>query len=87
MTTKSFLSPEDPFPADVQNLPDARLHVLNSLVHRQLEREYVEAGGPNPETEFRLEELRIELDRREAACGPALSIPASSPRRGAPLPA
>lgn len=86
MTAKSFLSPEDPFPADVQALPDARLHVLNSLVHRQIEREYIGASGPNPETEFRLEELRMELDRRESLAQPALDLPAPSPR-GAPLPA
>jgi hypothetical protein len=87
VTTKSYLSPEDPFPADVQALPDARLHVLNSLLHRQLAREYVEACGPNPETEFRLEELRIELDRRESAAAPAQAVPAPPPHRGAPLPA
>jgi hypothetical protein len=86
VTAKSYLSPEDPFPAELKDLPDTRLHILNSLVHRQVEREYLDSGGLNPETEFRLDELRVELDRRASAADQALHIPAP-PRHAVQLPA
>jgi hypothetical protein len=65
MTARS-LPPDAPFPADLTKLSDLRLHVLNSLLHRRLDLEYQRAGSPDPETEFRVDEIRQELDRRDA---------------------
>jgi hypothetical protein len=64
--TASSLPPHAPFPMDLTTLSDTRLHVLNSLLHRQLDLEYQRAGSPDRETEFRVDEIRQELDRRDA---------------------
>lgn len=64
METNHKISPEEPFPEDLTTLNDTELEVLNSRIHRELEAEY--AGGlPDPETEARLEEVNLELNRRE----------------------
>lgn len=60
----SRIHPTESFPADLRDLDDSALHVLNSKVLRELDAEYL-YGGPEPETEFRREELTEELDRRE----------------------
>lgn len=65
MNDKTRLAPEDPFPEDLDTLADGEVEVLNSKVHRQIDEEYVEEGQPNPETEFRKEELDEELDDRD----------------------
>lgn len=64
METNHRISPEDPFPDDLTVLDDTAVEVLNSRVHRELEAEYAE-GFPDPETEARLEEVNLELNRRE----------------------
>lgn len=66
MTHKRLLTPSDPFPADLSKLTDTRLHILHSQVVRQLELEYLQQGIPETETEFRCEELRNELEARDA---------------------
>ncbi|MBJ2121514.1 hypothetical protein I6N91_11050 [Arthrobacter sp. MSA 4-2] len=74
----SRLSPADPFPVDLSVLTDADVEVLNSKVQRQLGYEFVSDGLPDPETEFRAEELTEELDRRDAgalaAAAPAAAV-------------
>ncbi|MHA7155224.1 hypothetical protein [Arthrobacter sp. TMN-50] len=65
MNDKTRLAPEDPFPKDLDSLPDGEVEVLNSKVTRQIDEEYVEDGEPDPETEFRKEELNEELDERD----------------------
>ena len=65
MKDKTRLAPEDPFPKDLDSLADGEVEVLNSKVHRQIDEEYVEEGQPDPETEFRKEELDEELDERD----------------------
>lgn len=66
MGDKSRLSPEQPFPADLAPLEDSQVEILNSKVHRQLDREYTVDQEPDPETESRYEELKAELDFRAA---------------------
>ncbi|WP_323960898.1 hypothetical protein GC088_04525 [Arthrobacter sp. JZ12] len=66
MSYTSKISPIDRFPADLRALDDCALHVLNSKVLRELDHEY-RFGEPEPETEFRKEELDEELTRRERA--------------------
>lgn len=65
MGDKTRIAPEDPFPENLEVLPDAEVEVLNSKVHRQLDEEYLEEGSPNLETQIRHGELNEELDRRE----------------------
>ncbi|MBE0010918.1 hypothetical protein [Arthrobacter sp. AET 35A] len=65
MNDKTRLAPEEPFPEDLDTLADGEVEVLNSKVHRQMDEEYVEDGQPDPETEFRKEELDEELDERD----------------------
>lgn len=62
---KSRIKPEDPFPADLNQLADHQVEVLNSKVHRQIDAEYVQQGEPHPETAHRQEELDEELDDRD----------------------
>lgn len=57
------ITPDDPFPFDLTTLRRAEVEVLNSKLHRQLDVEYL-AGGPDPETAARYEEVTAELDRR-----------------------
>lgn len=66
MGDKTRLSPEQPFPADLAPLEDSQVEILNSKVHRQLDREYTVDQEPDPETEARYEELKEELDFRAA---------------------
>lgn len=63
MSYNSRIHPNESFPANLRDLDDSALHVLNSKVHRELDAEYL-CGAPEPETEFRREELTEELDRR-----------------------
>jgi hypothetical protein len=65
MTDKLHLTPEDQFPADLSIVPDQELQILDSRVQRQLDREYVSEGGPNPETEFRHYDLDEEFQERD----------------------
>jgi hypothetical protein len=62
---KTRISPEEEFPEELNTLQDEDVEVLNSRVHRQLDKEYVEEGGPDPETDARKAELNEELDRRD----------------------
>lgn len=61
----SRLRPEEDFPEDLEVLEDTTVEVINSKLHRQSAEEYRE-GSSEPETEFRLEEVRHELDDRDA---------------------
>lgn len=65
MSEKLHLSPEDEFPDDLAALPDQQLQVLDSQVQRQLDYEYVAEGEPNPETEFRHQDLDEEFQSRD----------------------
>lgn len=60
------LTPSESFPEDLASLDLPDVEVLNSKIQRELSYEYVHDGGPDPETEFRSEELSEELDRRDA---------------------
>lgn len=51
---------------DLAPLGDPELLALYGRAMRQLERESIQFGAADPETEFRLEELRVELDRRDS---------------------
>lgn len=67
-TGRTYLAPDDEFPADLTELSLAELHVLHSRVGRQLDREYLaEAAGAHPVTLERHQELTVELDAREIA--------------------
>ena len=65
MGDKSRIAPTDSFPEDLTDLRLDTVEVLNSKVHRQLDKEYVEEGLPHPETDARHEDLTEELDRRD----------------------
>jgi hypothetical protein len=60
------LLPADEFPVELALLGDPELLALYGRAIRQLERESIQFGATDPETEFRLEELRVELDRRDS---------------------
>lgn len=62
----SRLRPEDQFPDDLTSLDDESLQVINSQLHRQSEAEY-RVGVGEPETTFRLDDVRLELNTRQAA--------------------
>ncbi|WP_323959724.1 hypothetical protein GC088_14505 [Arthrobacter sp. JZ12] len=64
MESNHKISPEEPFPEDLTALNDTEVEILNSRIHRELEAEYAD-GLPDPETEARLEEVNLELNRRE----------------------
>ncbi|HEX2247483.1 MAG TPA: hypothetical protein VHH13_08035 [Arthrobacter sp.] len=66
MAPKRLLPPEEGFPQDLSKVSDPELEILNSRILRQVEREYLQLGSPDPETEFRSDELRVELDARDA---------------------
>lgn len=63
----SRLTPAEPFPEDLTSLDFPEVEVLNSKIQRELAHEYAHDGGPDPETEFRHDEVVEELDRRDAA--------------------
>jgi septation ring formation regulator EzrA len=65
MYKNSRLTPEESFPEDLTALRDEAVEVLHSKIHREIDAEYDELGELVPETEFRLEELTEELDRRD----------------------
>jgi hypothetical protein len=65
MSEKLHLTPDDAFPEDLATLPDQELQVLDSQVQRQLNYEYVAEGEPNPETEFRRDDINEEFAERE----------------------
>jgi hypothetical protein len=65
MSEKLHLTPEDDFPEDLSTLPDEALQILDSQVQRQLDYEYVSEGEPNPETEFRRDDLNEEFEERD----------------------
>lgn len=84
----SRLTPSEPFPQDLTSLDLSVVEVLNSKIERELTHEYVHDGGPDPETEFRHEEVTEELDRRDAVEAgtakpllQAVSIPTQTARR------
>ncbi|WP_182977114.1 hypothetical protein [Arthrobacter cheniae] len=60
------LTPSEPFPEHLVPLDVPEVEVLNSKLERELTHEYVRDGEPDPETEFRHEEVTEELDRRDA---------------------
>lgn len=62
----SRLTPSEPFPEDLTSLDLPEVEVLNSKIERELSHEYMHDGEPDPETEFRHEEVTEELDRRDA---------------------
>lgn len=65
MSEKLHLTPADEFPDDLSALPDRDLQVLDSQVQRQLNYESVAEGEPNPETEFRRDDINEEFAERE----------------------
>ncbi|WP_400160511.1 hypothetical protein [Arthrobacter sp. BPSS-3] len=65
MSSNLRITPTDPFPEDLEELKDEKLQVLDSQVQRQLDHEVVADGEPNPETEFRHQELDEEFERRD----------------------
>jgi hypothetical protein len=65
MSEKLHLTPEDEFPDDLGALPNQALQVLDSQVQRQLNYEYIAEGEPNPETEFRRDDLNEEFEERD----------------------
>jgi hypothetical protein len=65
MSDKLRLSPEDPFPEDLAEVPNRELQVLDSQVQRQLDHEMVGGGEPDRATEFRHYELDEEFDVRD----------------------
>jgi hypothetical protein len=67
------LTPEDSFPEDLSVLSNPVLQVLDSQVQRQLDREYVVEGEPNPETEFRHWDIDEEFEQREGSESEAVS--------------
>jgi hypothetical protein len=67
----SRLTPSESFPEDLASLELPEVEVLNSKIQRELSHEYVHDGEPDPETEFRHEEVVEELDRRDAVDGSA----------------
>ncbi|MBG6185255.1 hypothetical protein IWX65_003234 [Arthrobacter sp. CAN_A214] len=73
----SRLTPAEPFPDDLAPLEVREVEVLNSKVLRELDYEYANDGVPAMETEFRHEELRDELDRRDDGnAAPTAALPA-----------
>ena len=66
MSDNLHLTPADKFPADLSDIPDEELQVLDSKVQRQLDRETVDDGEADPETEFRHYELDEEFDDRDS---------------------
>lgn len=63
--TETFLEPDGLFPLDLSGLSTLELHVLNSRVSRQREREFLSLDGPHSETEERFHLLGLELDARQ----------------------
>ncbi len=63
--TETFFEPDGLFPLDLSGLSTLELHVLNSRVSRQREREYLSLEGPHSETEERFCLLGAELDARQ----------------------
>ncbi len=61
----SRLAPESAFPEDLTVLDSSEVAVLNSMVHRAMDSEYIKFGTADPETEARLAEITEELDRRD----------------------
>ncbi|MHA7263567.1 hypothetical protein ACX80W_10240 [Arthrobacter sp. TMN-37] len=88
MPNKSRLTPEEPFPEDLTELKDESVEVLHSKIHREIDAEYDELGELVPETEFRLEELTEELDRRddeaEQEARPVAEVTVLKPAAGEP---
>ncbi|MDJ0356193.1 hypothetical protein [Paenarthrobacter sp. PH39-S1] len=67
MPTNLRLTPNDAFPENLDKIADKKLQILDSQIQRQLDREYVVVGEPNPETEFRHYEIDEEFVERESA--------------------
>ncbi|MGC0239506.1 hypothetical protein [Arthrobacter sp. SD76] len=65
MSSNLRIAPTDPFPEDLEELKDEKLQVLDSQVQRQLDHEIINEGEPNPETEFRHQELDEEFEHRD----------------------
>ena len=66
MERKLRLTPDEPFPDQLDELSDPSLQVLDSQIQRQLDREIITEGEVAPETESRHQELDEEFDIREA---------------------
>lgn len=67
MNERLRINPDEPFPEDLKSVTDQELQVLNSKVYRQLDHEAVHEGEPQPETEFRHDEVASELNTRDGA--------------------
>lgn len=63
--TQTYLDSDGLFPLDLSGVSTVELHILNSRVSRQREREYLTADGPHSETEERFYNLNFELDARQ----------------------
>lgn len=61
----TYLEPDDLFPLDLSGVPTGQLHILNSRVCRQRDREYLTLEGPHSQTAERFHQLQAELDERQ----------------------
>ncbi len=66
MTDNLHRTPSESFPDDLADMPDEELQVLDSQIQRQMDREIVEEGGVDRETEFRHYQLDDEFSDRDA---------------------
>jgi len=65
MNHSRHLAPADEFPRDLSTVGDRKLLTLYGRAVRQMEREIIQFGRLAHETEFRVEELRLELQHRD----------------------
>lgn len=63
---ETYLGPGAAFPVDLAVMSTAELHILNSRICRQREREYLSLTGPHSQTEDRFHQLQAALDRRQS---------------------
>jgi hypothetical protein len=65
MNHSRHLAPAEAFPWDLSTVGDRELLTLYGRAVRQMEREIVQFGQLAHETEFRVEELRLEIQQRD----------------------
>ena len=66
MTDNLHRTPSESFPDDLSEMPDEDLQVLDSQIQRQMDREIVQEGEVDRETEFRHYPLDDEFSDRDA---------------------
>ncbi|MGM0928882.1 MAG: hypothetical protein ACQEXN_04125 [Actinomycetota bacterium] len=65
MNHSRHLAPAEKFPRDLSTIDDRELLSLYGRAVRQMDRETMQFGQLAHETEFRVEELRLELQHRD----------------------